>query len=223
MEGGDERCADAFHVFDCVLFSGDRASVSRVERDRACDRMHRDGVSEGPEVGLYGTEGEVKGRRVAIHVNLSVILYIERPVLELSGPPRGASRQAETEQEASAEARYKFLERTIEVHGTWLPIVGYHNATRKLGRGAHLIDTNDPALRLAMADFRLELDAPNNIVLVMVTEDDGSEHDYQFDFDQTTGRWEFAERDLLERDFGDDWVEEFEVAVDKMIKGAVEG
>ena len=27
-----------------------------------------------------------------------------------------------------------------------------------------------------MADFRLELDAPNNIVLVMVTEDDGSEH-----------------------------------------------
>lgn len=86
-----------------------------------------------------------------------------------------------------------------------------------------MIDTNDPALRLAMADFRLELDAPNNIVLVMVTEDDGSEHDYQFDFDQTTGRWEFAERDLLERDFGDDWVEEFEVAVDKMIKGAVEG
>lgn len=86
-----------------------------------------------------------------------------------------------------------------------------------------MTDTTDPAFRLAMADFRLELDAPNNIVLVMVTEDDGSEHDYQFDFDQTTGRWEFAERDLLERDFGDDWVEEFEVAVDKMIKGAVEG
>ena len=53
-----------------------------------------------------------------------------------------------------------------------------------------------------MADFRLELDAPNNIVLVIVTEDDGSEHDYQFDFDPNTGRWEFAERDLLERDFG---------------------
>ena len=74
-----------------------------------------------------------------------------------------------------------------------------------------------------MADFRLELDAPNNIVLVMVTEDDGSEHDYQFDFDPNTGRWEFAERDILERDFGDDWVDDFEHAVEKMIKGAVEG
>ena len=74
-----------------------------------------------------------------------------------------------------------------------------------------------------MADFRLELDAPNNIVLVMVTEDDGSEHDYQFDFDAKTGRWEFAERDILERDFGDDWVEEFEDAIQKMITGAVKG
>ena len=43
-----------------------------------------------------------------------------------------------------------------------------------------------------MADWRTELDTANNIVLVMVTEDDGSEHDYQFDFDPRTGRWEFA-------------------------------
>ena len=41
-----------------------------------------------------------------------------------------------------------------------------------------------------MASYRLELDAPNNIVMVMVTEDDGSEHDYQFDFDAASGRWE---------------------------------
>jgi hypothetical protein len=72
-----------------------------------------------------------------------------------------------------------------------------------------------------MADFRLELDAPNHIVLVMVTEEDGSEHDYQFDFDPRTGRWEFAERDLLERDFGDEWVERFERAVEAMIRDAV--
>lgn len=72
-----------------------------------------------------------------------------------------------------------------------------------------------------MADFRLELDAPNNIVLVMVTEEDGSEHDYQFDFDPRTGRWEFAERDLLQRDFGDEWVDDFERAVEAMIKTAV--
>jgi len=72
-----------------------------------------------------------------------------------------------------------------------------------------------------MADYRIELDAPNNIVMVMVTEDDGSEHDYQFDFDPMSGRWEFAERDLLERDFGDEWVEEFVEKVEEVIQGAV--
>lgn len=72
-----------------------------------------------------------------------------------------------------------------------------------------------------MADFRLELDEPNHIVLVMVTEDDGSEHDYQFDFDPKTGRWEFAERDLLERDFGEEWVEEMEAAIQAEIDRAV--
>ena len=73
-----------------------------------------------------------------------------------------------------------------------------------------------------MADYRLELDAPNNIVMVMVTEDDGSEHDYQFDFDPKSGRWEFAERDLLERDFGEEWVEEMETEVERLIKVALE-
>jgi hypothetical protein len=74
-----------------------------------------------------------------------------------------------------------------------------------------------------MATFRCELDAPNNIVLVMVTEDDGSEHDYQFDFDPRSGRYEFAERDLLERDFGEDWVDEMEEAVKALIDEAVSG
>jgi hypothetical protein len=72
-----------------------------------------------------------------------------------------------------------------------------------------------------MAEFRLELDEPNNIVLVMVTEDDGSEHDYQFDFDPRSGRWEFGERDLLERDFGEEWVEEMEQAVESTIQEVV--
>ena len=72
-----------------------------------------------------------------------------------------------------------------------------------------------------MASFRLELDEPNNIVLVMVTEDDGSEHDYQFDFDPRSGRWEFSEKELLERDFGEEWVEEMESAVQIAIDQAV--
>lgn len=73
-----------------------------------------------------------------------------------------------------------------------------------------------------MADFRIELDAPNNIVLVMVTEDDGSEHDYQFDFDPRSGRYEFSERDLLERDFGEEWVEDMDEKVRATIKRALE-
>ncbi|MCY3003933.1 MAG: hypothetical protein NTV21_19230 [Planctomycetota bacterium] len=72
-----------------------------------------------------------------------------------------------------------------------------------------------------MATFRCELDAPNNIVMVMVTEDDGSEHDYQFDFDPRSGRYEFSERDILERDFGSEWVDELERAVRTLIDRAV--
>lgn len=74
-----------------------------------------------------------------------------------------------------------------------------------------------------MASFRAELDSDSNIVQVMVTEDDGSEHDYQFDFDPRTGRWEFSERDLLERDFGEEWVDEMEAEIERLIdKGVAE-
>ena len=72
-----------------------------------------------------------------------------------------------------------------------------------------------------MASYRAELDAPNNIVLVMVTEDDGSEHDFQFDFDPRSGRWEFSERFLLERDYGEEMVDEMEETVEKMIQEAL--
>ena len=72
-----------------------------------------------------------------------------------------------------------------------------------------------------MASFRLELDEPNNIVLVMVTEDDGSEHDYQFDFDPRSGRYEFSGRDLLERDFGPEFVENMDQQVRDTIQRAV--
>jgi hypothetical protein len=72
-----------------------------------------------------------------------------------------------------------------------------------------------------MASFRVELDAANDIVLVMVTEDDGSEHDYQFDFDPRSGRFEFSERDLLERDFGAEFVDDMEQQVRATIQKAI--
>jgi hypothetical protein len=72
-----------------------------------------------------------------------------------------------------------------------------------------------------MATFRAELDTDSSIVFVMVTEDDGSEHDYQFDFDPRTGRYEFAERDLLERDFGEKWVAEMEAEIERLIRKAL--
>lgn len=71
-----------------------------------------------------------------------------------------------------------------------------------------------------MASFKALLDAENSIVQVVITEDDGSDHDYQFDFDPNSGRWEFSERDLLERDFGDEWVEEMEEEVERLISSA---
>jgi len=72
-----------------------------------------------------------------------------------------------------------------------------------------------------MATFRVELDAPNNIVLVMVTEDDGSEHDYQFDFDPRSGRYEFSEWDLLERDFGSEFVQRMDDEIRNTIQRAL--
>ncbi len=74
-----------------------------------------------------------------------------------------------------------------------------------------------------MPSYTAELDRSNNIVIVVVTEDDGSDHDYQFDFDPKSGRWEFAERELLERDFGEEWVEELEEEVAGLIKKALAG
>ena len=73
-----------------------------------------------------------------------------------------------------------------------------------------------------MASFEAELDSGSHIVQVVVTEDDGSEHDYQFDFDPRTGRWEFSERDLLERDFGEEWVEELEEEIERLIQEGLE-
>jgi len=73
-----------------------------------------------------------------------------------------------------------------------------------------------------MASFEAELDSESHIVQVVVTEDDGSEHDYQFDFDPGSGRWEFSERDLLQRDFGEEWVEELEEEIESLIAQGVE-
>ena len=69
-----------------------------------------------------------------------------------------------------------------------------------------------------MASFTAELDQDNSIVQVVVTEDDGSEHDYQFDFDPRSGRYEFSEYDLLERDFGTEWVEEMDRQIRETIQ-----
>ena len=73
----------------------------------------------------------------------------------------------------------------------------------------------------AMPSYRFELDEPNSIVMVMVTEDDGSEHDFQFDFEPKSGRWEFSERFLLERDYGEEFVDEMEADVQRTIDEAV--
>ncbi len=75
----------------------------------------------------------------------------------------------------------------------------------------------------SMASWKAELDRLSSIVLIVVTEDDGSDHDYQFDFAPATGRWEFAERDLLERDFGEEWVDGLEEEIERLIALGVAG
>jgi hypothetical protein len=72
-----------------------------------------------------------------------------------------------------------------------------------------------------MATYRLTVDNVSHIVMVVVLEDDGSEHDYQFDFDPSSGRFEFSEWDLLERDFGEEWVEEMDQAIRDAITGSI--
>ena len=42
-------------------------------------------------------------------------------------------------------------------------------------------------------------------------------------FDPATGRWEFAERDLLDRDFGEEWVDEMEEEIERLIALGVAG
>ena len=74
-----------------------------------------------------------------------------------------------------------------------------------------------------MASYTATLDKENHIVQVVITEDDGSDHDYQFDFDPKSGRWEFSERDLLDRDFGEDWVDEMESEVERLIEEGRQG
>ncbi len=74
-----------------------------------------------------------------------------------------------------------------------------------------------------MASWQIDLDPENHIVTVTVTEEDGGDYAYQFDFDPGTGRWEFSERDLLERDFSEEWVEELEEGVDQRIATVLRG
>ena len=78
-----------------------------------------------------------------------------------------------------------------------------------------------PAFQSPMATFRLSVDDASHIVMVVVVEEDGSEHDYQFDFDGGSGRFEFSEWDLLERDFGEEWVEELDQAIRAAITGSL--
>lgn len=73
-----------------------------------------------------------------------------------------------------------------------------------------------------MSSFRLEVDVPNNIVLVLVTERGGGEHDFQLDYDPLSGLYEFAEKDQLEREYGEDFMEEMEEAVERAITEAIE-
>ena len=73
-----------------------------------------------------------------------------------------------------------------------------------------------------MAVFRLEVDAQDCIVIALITDEDGTEHDYEFEFDPTSGTWDFDEREMLLEDYGDLWVDEFEEAVEEVTEAVLE-
>ena len=57
-----------------------------------------------------------------------------------------------------------------------------------------------------MTSYTLEIDARMNVAMVQVKEDSGDVVDFQIDYSPSTGNIDFADRWLLERDYGEEFV-----------------
>jgi hypothetical protein len=221
MEGTHARRSDAGHLLHRA--AGHLLDVPRAVRGRlAVPDVDRHVALERPEGLGHGAHGGLDRAAVAaLFLDRDRPARVQRPARALvEALPGGAGRERDAQRERARACRQSRV-RMPPLIGTEADLQGIICEKRNLHIRVGWSARPGPRAPATMASFRLELDEPNNIVLVMVTEDDGTEHDYQFDFDARSGRYEFSERDLLERDFGAEWVEDMDTQVRETIQRAV--
>lgn len=69
-----------------------------------------------------------------------------------------------------------------------------------------------------MTSYTLEIDDRMSVAMVQVKEDSGDVVDFQIDYSPTTGSIDFADRWLLERDYGEDFVRGLVADIEQRIR-----
>ncbi|HKE02346.1 MAG TPA: hypothetical protein VKE69_15115 [Planctomycetota bacterium] len=72
-----------------------------------------------------------------------------------------------------------------------------------------------------MPKYTIEIDTRMNVGLVQVTEDSGDLVDFQIDYSPTTGSIDFADRWLLERDYGEEFIRGMVADLEERIRKAL--
>ena len=230
VEGPHARRADAGDLLDRLVgVARDASVIPRVHLHPSIPRVDPDGVTEGAEQAFHGLESGLDRAVELLGRDGLPGLDVQRPPLVLlGGAPAGAARGQEKEQGGleGPEGVHRRVRR-----GESFPCG--NRAHHSLITGdAHPVAANTfssfsvlPTSHhggSSMAVFRLEVDAQDSIVIALITDEDGTEHDYEFEFDPTSGTWDFDERDMLLEDYGDLWVDEFEEAVEEVIEAVLE-
>jgi hypothetical protein len=72
-----------------------------------------------------------------------------------------------------------------------------------------------------MTKYKIDIDTKMSVALVEVTEDSGDVVDFQIDFSPTTGGIDFADRWLLERDYGEEFIRGMVADLEERIRQAL--
>lgn len=72
-----------------------------------------------------------------------------------------------------------------------------------------------------MTSYTVEIDTSINCAMIEVKEDGGDIVDFQIDYSPTSGKLDFHDRWLLERDYGADFIAAMVKDVEQKIKNAI--
>ncbi len=72
-----------------------------------------------------------------------------------------------------------------------------------------------------MVNYDCQLEPQANRIKVKLSDEDGNEHEVFFEFDPHSGRYDCAELEALEQNFGAAWLEGLEAHVRKLVDRAV--